>query len=173
MRHVFLSMIGVGVVLVLASTAQAQFPQYPSGGVGPPIQGSSPLPPTVSPYLNLLRGGNPAANYFNGVRPAQQFAPSFPQQSNSFGQRGQVPGGFFPLDNPDLSGPYFEQARQPAPFAAAGSYPVVYGNQFGNHGSYFSVYAQNVNRASQSGSTGSGFGSRGNPALGRPSTPRR
>lgn len=28
--------------------------------------------PPLSPYLNLLRGGNPAVNYFNAVRPGVQ-----------------------------------------------------------------------------------------------------
>lgn len=35
--------------------------------------------PTVSPYLNLFRGGNPAVNYYDLVRPQQQFANSLQQ----------------------------------------------------------------------------------------------
>ncbi len=36
---------------------------------GPPI--NPQLRPPISPYLNLLRGGNPAVNYYGLVRPQQ------------------------------------------------------------------------------------------------------
>ena len=35
--------------------------------------------PTVSPYLNLLRGGNQALNYYNLVRPQTEFQQSIQQ----------------------------------------------------------------------------------------------
>jgi hypothetical protein len=42
----------------------------------PPVQPIQPVRPTVSPalspYLNLLRGGNPATNFYLGVVPEQQ-----------------------------------------------------------------------------------------------------
>jgi hypothetical protein len=57
--------------LLLATTlATAQFPTNPYGGgglrFGPPPPGG-PYGPGLSPYLNLLRGGPPAVNYYNGV----------------------------------------------------------------------------------------------------------
>ena len=67
-------------VLLAAGLAPAQYPTYP----GPtPYAWQAPYyqTPTVmpniynpanqplSPYLNLLRGGNPAVNYFYGTRP--------------------------------------------------------------------------------------------------------
>jgi hypothetical protein len=62
----------VGIVFGLAGTAAAQFPTQP----GPAINPDNFLPnyfnpryQPLSPYLNLLRGGNPATNYFYGVRP--------------------------------------------------------------------------------------------------------
>src|SRR5437762_7913362 len=63
------------------ATAQFQQPGYPSGypqGYYPPTYSqSSPFGPNVynpqnqplSPYLNLLRGGNAGVNYYYGVRP--------------------------------------------------------------------------------------------------------
>ncbi len=59
-------------VLGSAGTAAAQYPmqqqqQYPPGGVMPNIYNPQNQP--LSPYLNLLRGGNPGVNYYYGVRP--------------------------------------------------------------------------------------------------------
>lgn len=51
----------------VAPAVQAQF----IGG-GNPYQQATPFAqPTLSPYLQMLRGGNPAANYFLGVLPEQ------------------------------------------------------------------------------------------------------
>jgi hypothetical protein len=63
--------LALGVVLGLSqSSAWAQYSPYspysPYGG------GYGPTRPQLSPYLNLLRGGNPAANYYGGVLPERQ-----------------------------------------------------------------------------------------------------
>lgn len=42
--------------------------------------------PTVSPYLNLLRGGAPAVNYFGIVRPELQMQQQFGQLQQQLGQ---------------------------------------------------------------------------------------
>ena len=55
-----------------SSIAMAQF-----GGGNP--QGNSP---TISPYINLLRGGNTGLNYYGLVRPQQDFA----MQNQQLGQ---------------------------------------------------------------------------------------
>jgi hypothetical protein len=57
--------------LLVAATADAQVvsPQY------------QPRPP-VSPYLNMLRGGNPAINYYGVVRPQAQTAQALQQLQN-------------------------------------------------------------------------------------------
>jgi hypothetical protein len=54
------------LVLAGAGTARAQFlpPARPNYGPG--------YRPQLSPYLNLLRGGDPAANYYLGVIPEIQ-----------------------------------------------------------------------------------------------------
>ncbi len=54
--------------LFIAAVSYAQFPGPGGGQFG----GGQFSRPTVSPYLNLLNGGNPALNYYGLVRP--QFA---------------------------------------------------------------------------------------------------
>jgi hypothetical protein len=51
------------------------------GGIGSPYG-----PPLLSPYLNLLRGGDPAANYFLGVVPEMQRRDYNALFSNAIGQ---------------------------------------------------------------------------------------
>jgi hypothetical protein len=58
--------LGLGVP-GLQSSANAQ----PRPGYGPGVSRVN-RPPTQSPYLNLLRGGSPAANYYMGVRPERE-----------------------------------------------------------------------------------------------------
>lgn len=50
-------------LLLMTSSAPAQYGR--SAGGGPYAYGR----PGLSPYLNLLRGGNPATNYYLGVLP--------------------------------------------------------------------------------------------------------
>src|SRR6478672_12377721 len=86
------TILGLAGLLGLAGPAAAQYqsPQYPTqpypgtnpGGFYPggPYQGGfnpnnfmpniyNPQNQPLSPYLNMLRGGNAATNYFYGVRP--------------------------------------------------------------------------------------------------------
>ena len=126
------------------AAAQAPLPAYgtPTAGVGPagippsvgvaPVLGAGVSPP-LSPYLNLLRGGNPAINYFYGVRPweaanayqrsAAQAAPAvaFSQARNGF-----IPAAGTPSDAPTEVPP----AGQPVTLSSSG-HPVVFGNRFG------------------------------------------
>ena len=70
--------------LVLASGGLAQYrPGYP-GGYQPP--------PTVSPYLGLRAGGNPAINYYSIVRPQIEFRGALYglQQQQSLDAAGNV-----------------------------------------------------------------------------------
>jgi hypothetical protein len=67
-----------------AGTARAQFapPSRPNYGPG--------YKPPLSPYLNLLRGGDQAANYFLGTIPEQQRrlnATQFATEINALDQR--------------------------------------------------------------------------------------
>jgi len=58
------------LLLLVSNLATAQYPGNPYGGggirFGPPTP-AGPYGPGLSPYLNLLRGGSPAVNYYNGV----------------------------------------------------------------------------------------------------------
>jgi hypothetical protein len=67
-RNVRRLLLGVVALLATVGPAAAQF-QYPytNRPVGNPYQ-----QPTISPYLNLLRTGDPAANYYLLVRPEFQ-----------------------------------------------------------------------------------------------------
>jgi hypothetical protein len=71
-RQLVLSTLAAVGIIVLqgAGIAQAQytnptprFPQFPQVNNNPP---------RLSPYLNLLRGGDPAANYYLGVVPERE-----------------------------------------------------------------------------------------------------
>lgn len=104
----------------------------------------------LSPYLNLLRGGNPAANYYYGVRPGLP--------SGGVNIFGQVPvvqppvgpqyGGFLPQSQIpyDPTSQAYEPGGQPVRLNSP-AHPVLFGNQFPNHGTYFNVFAQNINRS--------------------------
>jgi hypothetical protein len=65
-RYYAVVLAAVAVVGLSASAASAQPRPYnqPQYGVG--------YQPPLSPYLNLLRGGNTAANYFLGTVPEMQ-----------------------------------------------------------------------------------------------------
>jgi hypothetical protein len=70
MRYAMAIPVSLTMLLLTTSLATAQYPGNPYGGggarYGPPPPGG-PYGPGLSPYLNLLRGGPPAVNYYNGV----------------------------------------------------------------------------------------------------------
>ena len=113
----------------------------------------------LSPYLNLLRGGNQGVNYFYGVRPGLPSGGQLgPQPMSGPGQF--LPQAATPVDSGTVS-PFEPGGREVVMRSAA--HPVVYGNTFNGHGSYFSVYAPTVNRGQPSpqrnGATGLGTAS--------------
>jgi hypothetical protein len=59
--------LGVLLALVPAAGAQPPYTEYNRS-----LPGFAPRP-ALSPYLNMLRGGNPAANYYLGVLPEQNY----------------------------------------------------------------------------------------------------
>jgi hypothetical protein len=65
-RHLIRTAAAFACIFLGATAAHAQF--YP----GPGQSYYSPRTPALSPYLNMLRGGDPAANYFLGVVPERQ-----------------------------------------------------------------------------------------------------
>jgi hypothetical protein len=95
-----------GWVLGLAASAAAQQPGEPAGP-GYAVPGFSTVSPQnvmpniynprtqpLSPYLNLLRGGNPGVNYYYGVRPGTTGGAA------TFGAAGLAPGGSRPTSFP-------------------------------------------------------------------------
>lgn len=131
-------LIGLTAVLAGAAVAAGQQPFPAAGPVFPPAPFSVRQPggvaprPTLSPYLNLLNGINPALNYFYGVRPFTQPPSSFAPTA----QPGFAPtatGKFFrPVPPPVEPSAYPEpDDRQRFTLPSAGG-PVVYGNVFGS-----------------------------------------
>jgi len=147
----------IGILVVVAGTAAAQYPTQPlpgqqygqygqSGQYGPYAQPSygptlnlnnfmpnifNPQNQPISPYMNLLRGGNTATNYFYGVRPG----------TVGLGIRGSggapfVAGGgnrmlFFPqlAAAPDPLGG--TASGLPGDVLPSAGHPVVYNNTMG------------------------------------------
>ncbi len=118
------------VVCGWSSIATAQF----SGGNNP--QGNSP---TISPYINLLRGGNVGLNYYGLVRPQQDFA----MQNQQLGQ------GIQSLQM--LQGSQMQMSSRGDGYSQLGmtGHPVIF-NSFGN-GQFTGGYTG-------FGNSGGGFG---------------
>jgi hypothetical protein len=96
MRLTLAGCAAAALLWLAAGSAHAQYFGRPgSGGYGG--AGYNPYGrPQLSPYLNLLRGGDPAANYYAGVLPAfQQRAVNAQYGSAIVGldQRVYGPGG--------------------------------------------------------------------------------
>lgn len=116
-----------------ASPAAMNFRNGPVVPLGyTPGVGAGTMPP-LSPYLNLARSGNPAVNYFYGVRPWQaannfqrNAAMSAPMQSYSQARTGFIPFAANPTEQPLELPP----AGQPVTLSPSG-HPVIYGNRFG------------------------------------------
>jgi hypothetical protein len=144
--------LGVLLQSVAPSTASAQFPyQYGGGGTTPYLQNSpygqnsyySPSTQPLSPYLNLLRGGNPAVNYFYGVRPAQNqtsFGAPFLGSTGMYGRQT-----FFP--NVDTL--YELDETTPAGMRPTG-HPFGFNNTLGYFGVMGSGMPRNPNQAATS-----------------------
>src|SRR5438477_9531075 len=136
------ALLGMGCVLGLAGPAAAQYPGAYGGygGYGAPGYGYgsnvmpniyNPRNQPLSPYLNLLRGGNPGVNYYYGVRPG-----------TVGGAGGMGPGAFMAPGG--SRPPYFpvqygepDSIELPAPDRERGyvlppaGHPVVYNNTLG------------------------------------------
>ena len=141
-RYSLIAVAAVGAVLSTSAAASAQY-QYPGqpyptapsaqqqyfppGSVMPNIYNPATQP--LSPYLNLLRGGNPGVNYYYGVRPGTP---------GGFGQVIGVPHTA-PGGNRQLFFPQLASAPDPLQPREAGvgdvlppaGHPVVFNNTMG------------------------------------------
>ena len=170
-------LLAAAVVMGWAGSAAAQVsPGYPQYGSQPSANpyGFGPTNPynrtnqPLSPYLNLLRGGNPAVNYAYGVRPGTSGGGGFGGGAPMVAQGG-MRAPYFPLqqfaqqqDSPDLPTPGEGYKLPPA------GHPVLYNNTLG----YFpSPFAQR-GAPGRTGLTGAGAGASGSRPTGSGTTRR-
>ncbi len=135
------ALLGLGCLLGTATLALAQPSYGGAGGYGgfgsgygntPNVMPNiyNPRTQPLSPYLNLLRGGNPGVNYYYGVRPGTTGG------AGSFGPGAYLaPGGsrapYFNVNlNDDPSALNLPESEKGFFLPPAG-HPVVYGNTLG------------------------------------------
>jgi hypothetical protein len=104
-----------------AAQAQISYPFQPQYGPG--------YQTMLSPYLNMLRGGDPAANYFLGVLPEQQ------RRENRNVFQGQI-GGLRALTAP-LANPLEEALASPEPLLPKQLPPSGHSTAFGYTAAFF------------------------------------
>jgi hypothetical protein len=127
-------LLGLALTLVVSAVGSAQ--QYPYPYAPAPSPGNYLLnyynrqSQPLSPYLNLLRGGNPGVNYFYGVRPGTQ--PGNVPVGGGFGLTGVGSG----LNRTNVLPTTLSPTSEPIPVDAAGvpidrlldtGHPVVFG----------------------------------------------
>jgi hypothetical protein len=123
------------LLLLISNGAAAQYPGYPNQNLnrfGPAPGG--PYGPGLSPYLNLLRGGPPAVNYYNGVL-SERDRRMFQQQAGQsiLGLEQEV--GTIQPGQEDLL-PTLSGTGHPTAFGYSGSYfpQTVYPGRYGAGG---------------------------------------
>lgn len=126
MKITTIAAVNLASILLIASSADAQITGSTNpSGYAPNMYNRSAQP--LSPYLNLLRGGNTAVNYFYGVRPGTQ--PS--AFTGMFGQSGAGPRmSFFP--GADTLADFSDDARDASKVA-----PTGHSTTFNNTLNYF------------------------------------
>jgi hypothetical protein len=122
MQRILIAIFLMG--LPASAWTQVTGPNNPSGYAQTGTRG--PAQP-LSPYLNLLRGGNPAVNYFYGVR-NNGFAGGFGSGGNF---SGSPFGRFVPV--PDTLSELPEDNRDPLKLGPTG-HPTAFGNTLGYFG---------------------------------------
>jgi hypothetical protein len=118
MKRIALAALSLALV---PAAARAQVPGQVSPNAYAPNMYNRQAQP-LSPYLNMLRGGNPAVNYYYGVRPGTQpgaFTGMFAQ--NAAGPRQT----FFPVV--DTLADLTEEPQSPLRVAPTG-HPVGFNN---------------------------------------------
>lgn len=80
------TLVAIAATMLFVGSARAQ-PNYGTGRYANP---GTVGQPTFSPYLNLLRGGNPALNYYGLVRPEREFRRQQTQFRNELADRSRL-----------------------------------------------------------------------------------
>lgn len=108
----------------------------PAAGFGPNAYNRQYQP--LSPYLNLLRGGDPGINYFYGVRPGlpgngfanpgQGYGGGMGGGAYGGGRSGGLSNGFLPAAGNPYSEPLeFPETGKPVPSFRSSGHPVSFG----------------------------------------------
>ncbi len=126
-RTLLVSILSLGGLLLVttghASAQYSPYPQYTNPYARPPA--FSPYNrPGLSPYLNFLRGGDPAANYYLGVIPERQ------RRAAEY----QFQSSILDLERGERAAPTDLDAEDLLPALPGTGHPAV----FMNYGSYFS-----------------------------------
>src|SRR5437867_42378 len=124
------------IFLLTANAATAQYPGNPYQNLnrfGPPTPGG-PYGPGLSPYLNLLRGGLPAVNYYNGVLTERDRRLFQQQAGQSILGLEQEVGALQPGEEDLL--PTLPGTGHPTAFGYSGSYfpQTIYPGRYGPGG---------------------------------------
>jgi len=134
-------LVGFGLMGIAVPAFAQNYPGYPTPyGAGSTGMGYAPpggyMPnyynrqnQPLSPYLNLLRGGSPATNYFFGVRPGvMATAPGFGQSNFPIGGASPLRSGFLPAAaNPTSEPIELPTAGQPITSLSPSGHPVSFG----------------------------------------------
>ena len=141
---VLMSVLGLGVDSH-PSFAQGIAPYGESGNL-PNFYNRQSQP--LSPYLNLLRGGSPAVNYYYGVRPGLQSGGYLGQSGSQSGTNAGPRLSFFPYVDTlaELS------PDDPVSGMAPTGHPIGFANTFSYFGAGSAGYG---NRSSTGGSASS------------------
>lgn len=125
-RYLFVAAAGFAI----GGAAAGQYPSspfYQPPGAMPNIYNPANQP--LSPYLNLLRGGNPGVNYYYGVRPG-----TVGGTGQSLGAPFTASGGNRQLFFPQLAGapdPLQPREAGPGDVLPPAGHPVVFNNTMG------------------------------------------
>jgi hypothetical protein len=131
--------LATGMILWLTGVTAAQYPTqpYPSSPYYPPASSGNymqnyfnPQYQPLSPYLNLMRGGNTATNYYYGVRPGTLGIGPAGSRVGAATAGGGNRTLFFPqlAASPDPTGDPQSSAGSVLPPAG---HPVVFNNTMG------------------------------------------
>ena len=118
-------LLGLTVLGLTAAAASAQQGYAPTPGNYLPNYYNRQSQP-LSPYLNMLRGGNPGVNYFYGVRPGTTGAAAGFGQQVPFGY-SQNRAGFIPAASNPEQEPVSVSADTTVPYIPSAAHPVVFG----------------------------------------------